>query len=192
MTPAAQNGIDHLHEPDDGASDAEEQEIGKEHDADADETVAAVEAPLDPVIRRAVTIGRDRLAVQRLAPVEPGTAEQHAENPHLLRAVRIVLGLALRVMLAVNRRPLAGDHARGQPEPEPEEMADRRMQAESAMRLVAVQENRDRRDGDVGQPERDPEVSPEREIDEAVKPHWAVPLHWAPVLIAALLYRRGP
>ncbi len=57
--------------------------------------------------------------------------------------MRIFFRLAAGVVLAVNRHPLAGDHAGREPEPEAEEVADRGMHRQRTMRLVAVQENRD-------------------------------------------------
>jgi hypothetical protein len=59
-----------------------------------------------------------------------------------LRAMRILSGLALRVMLAVYCRPVTCHHTRRQPQPEAETMADGRMQLERAMRLTAVKGRR--------------------------------------------------
>jgi hypothetical protein len=53
--------------------------------------------------------------------------------------VRIVLGLALRVVLAMDRDPLLRHHAGRQPEPEAEEVRRDRMQLERPVRLRPVQ-----------------------------------------------------
>ena len=42
------------------------------------------------------------------------------------------------------------------------------MQRQSAVRLMAVQEDRDARDRDVGERQRDADVAPEREIQQTV------------------------
>jgi hypothetical protein len=69
--------------------------------------------------------------------------------------VRIILGLALGVVLAVDRDPFLGHHAGGQPEPEAEEVRRQCVQIERAVRLCTVQKNRDRGDGDVRRHERE-------------------------------------
>jgi hypothetical protein len=66
-----------------------------------------------------------------------------------LRLCGIVFGLALGVCLAVDRDPLLGHHAGAEPEPEAEEVRRDRVQVERAVRLRAVQEDRDRGDRDV-------------------------------------------
>jgi hypothetical protein len=68
--------------------------------------------------------------------------------------------LALGVVLAVDGRPLPGDHAGRQPQPEAEEVAGDRVKVQRPMRLVAVQEDGDAGDGDVGQAQRDQHVTP--------------------------------
>ncbi len=62
----------------------------------------------------------------------------------------IVCTFALRVVLAVNRYPLLGLHARGQPQPEAEEMTDQRVQIQRPMGLVAMKKDCYRRDADMG------------------------------------------
>ena len=106
---------------------------------------AAVEVALDPVVGRAVAVALERLAVLRFLAIELGAFQHDLADAVDLRAVRIVDGLALRVVLAMDRGPLLGHHAGGEPQPETEEMAGDRMQVERAMRLMAVQINRDRR-----------------------------------------------
>jgi hypothetical protein len=58
------------------------------------------------------------------------------------------------MVLAMHGHPLARDHSRGEPQPEAEEVTDRGMQRESAVRLVPVEEDRDAGDRDVPQQQR--------------------------------------
>jgi hypothetical protein len=76
-------------------------------------------------------------------------------------------GFALGVMLAMDRRPLLGHHAGGQPQPATEEMRHQRMQIERAMRLMAVQEDGHRGNGDVRQTQRCQHVGPPGPIDDS-------------------------
>jgi hypothetical protein len=78
-------------------------------------------------------------------------------------------------MLAMYCDPLARDHARREPEPEPEEMTRDRMQIERAMRLMAMEEDRDTRDRHVREQQRDCDVAPDREIENAAERHLFVP-----------------
>lgn len=100
--------------------------------------------------------------------VQLGTREQHGFNAVHVRAVRVFGLLTLGVVLAVNGRPLFGDLAGGQPQPETEEMRRNGMQVQSAVRLVTVQENRDTGNGDVGQPQGDQHHLPPRKVEQAV------------------------
>ena len=50
-------------------------------------------------------------------------------------------------------------------------MAYRRAQVERVMRLVAMQVNRHAGDGDVRQPQRDDDVTPGRQTQQAIKRH---------------------
>ena len=84
-----------------------------------------------------------------------------------LRAVGVLCGLALGVVLAMDGRPLLGDHAGGQPQPEAEEMRHHWVQIDRAMRLTAMQVYGDRGDCDVGKPERDEHIPPPWEVEKA-------------------------
>jgi hypothetical protein len=84
-----------------------------------------------------------------------------------LGTVRILGGFAFAMVLAMDSRPLLGHHARGQPQPATEEMRHQRMQVERAMRLMAVQKNGYRGNGDVGQSQRCQHVGPPRPVDDS-------------------------
>ncbi len=120
-----------------------------------------------------MAVALHRLRDVRFLDVQPHAGPQHAVQAVDLRAVRVVGGLALGVVLAVDRGPLLGDHAGREPEPEAEEMRHDRMQVERAVRLVAVQVDRDRGDGDVRQAERDQREAPPGEIQQTVEEHQA-------------------
>jgi hypothetical protein len=66
------------------------------------------------------------------------------------RAVRVFLGFALGVVLAMDRGPLARDHRSGQPGPEAEEMRQHRMEIHAAVGLAAMQVQGHREDGELG------------------------------------------
>ncbi len=81
------------------------------------------------------------------------------------RAVRVVRGFAFGVVLAVDGGPLAGVHRRGQPQPETEEVLERRVQLQRAMRRVAMQVDRDADNGDVSQQQRGRDELPDRQVE---------------------------
>ncbi len=85
--------------------------------------------------------------------------------------MRILGGLALGVVLAVDRGPFLGDHARGEPQPEAEEMGDHGMQVERAVRLATVQVERHPRDRDLREDEERDKVAPPGEFQQALKHH---------------------
>jgi hypothetical protein len=53
----------------------------------------------------------------------------------------VLFRLALGVVFTMNGRPFLGDHARRQPQPEPEEMTHGRMQLQSPVSLGAMEKN---------------------------------------------------
>ncbi len=97
-------------------------QVDDQRQADALPAEAGVEVALEPVVGRAVAVALDRLAVVRFLDVEEHAGPEHPVDAQDLRAVRVVGGFALGVVLAVDRCPLLGDHAGGQPQPEAEEM----------------------------------------------------------------------
>ncbi len=64
----------------------------------------------------------DGFLVLGFLAIQLGAFQQHFADAAGLRAVRIVLGLALGVVLAVDGGPFLGHHTRRQPEPEAEEV----------------------------------------------------------------------
>ena len=111
----------------------------------------------------------ERLAVLRFVAVELGALEQHRANAARLRAVRILVGFDLGVMLTMDGHPLLRDHAGGEPQPKTKEMADGRTEIEGAMGLCAMQENRDARDRDMSHRQRNDDITPPRQRHQAVR-----------------------
>ena len=106
---------DHLHGPNGQPGNPEQGDVQDQHQAHALPAVAGVQVALDPVFRRAVAELRQGFLVLGFLTVELGTAPQHGFDAARLRAVRVFRGLAFGVVLAVNRDPFLGDHARAQP-----------------------------------------------------------------------------
>lgn len=79
------------------------------------------------------------------------TVLQHLAQAARLRAVRIIHGLAASAVRALDRRPCPGDHSGPEPKPEAKEMLRQRMQLDCTVRLMTMQEDGDRDDGDQGQ-----------------------------------------
>ena len=154
---------EHLHRPDRDADGPEQQHVNGKHQGDALAAVRRVHVALQPVVRRAVAVLVEGRAVFRLFAVELRPLEQHAADAVDLRTVRVLRRLDLGVVFAVDGGPLLGNHAGREPQPEAEEVRNRRMQIKRAVRLVAVQVNRHRRNRDVREPERSQHVAPPRQ-----------------------------
>lgn len=82
--------------------------------------------------------------------------------------MRIFFGIALGVVLAVDGSPFLGHLAGGQPQPETEEVRRDRVQFQSTVRLVAMQEDRHAGNGDVGQDQRHANRCPGTEAGHAI------------------------
>jgi hypothetical protein len=85
--------------------------------------------------------------------------------------MRILDGLALGVVLAMDGGPLLGHHAGREPQPEAEEMRHHRMQLERAMRLAAVQVDGYGGDRHVREAETAEQVAPPGKIEQAGENH---------------------
>ncbi|MNO72932.1 hypothetical protein D3C76_638880 [compost metagenome] len=161
----------HLHCPDGDADGAEQQQVDYRHQRDAAQLVARVEVALDPVVRAVLAVDAQGFGVARLFPVKLGTLAQHRAQALVQRAVRVVGGFALGVVLAVDGSPFAGVLRRGQPQPETEEVLERAIELQGPVRGVAVQVDRDADDGHVGHQQGDADQLPGRQVEQAVVPH---------------------
>src|SRR6476469_5754466 len=93
----------------------------------------------DPVRRRPDTESLQIVLVCCCTLVQVDPSPEHSADAEDLRAVRVLGGLAARMMFAMHRDPLPRDHAGGQPAPEAEKVCDHGMELHAAMRLAAVQ-----------------------------------------------------
>lgn len=117
-----QGNPQHLEPPDGESERAEQAQVEQRHEGDTGIGKAGVEAALDPVVRTVLAVEAQGFRILRLAPIQFGPPAQNGEQALVPRAVGVVDGFALGVVLAVDGRPLAGVHGRGQPQPETEEM----------------------------------------------------------------------
>ena len=100
---------------------------------------AAVQVSLEPVGRCADAVLVHRRLVVRGDAIQIHALQHHGLDAEHLRAMRIFLGLALGVVLAMDRDPFLGHHAGRNPRPETEEVGERRMEIDAAVRLAAMQ-----------------------------------------------------
>ncbi len=158
----------HLHGEDDEPDPAEQHGVDDQHQQQARIAEACVNVVLDPVVRRALAERLHGFGVLAFRPVEAEPTEQYARKTPGLRTVRIVLGLAASMMLAMHGDPFPRDLSRGQPQPEAEEVTHGGVQRERAVRLAPVQEDRDRRDRYLGEHQRDAGIRPRRECQQTI------------------------
>jgi hypothetical protein len=71
-------------------------------------------------------------------------------------------------MLSVDGNPFLGHHARADPRPETEKVGEHGMEIHTAMRLAAMQIQRDRKDGQLRHDEEIDELGHPRRVGEAV------------------------
>ncbi|OMP13813.1 hypothetical protein COLO4_00898 [Corchorus olitorius] len=158
----------HLHGPHRQAQRTEHQHVEDQHQTDALPRELRIHVLLDPIVRRTVAELLDRFLVLGLSAIQLRAFHQHLADASGLRAVRILFGFALGVVLAVNGGPFLRDHAGGQPQPETEEVSGDGMHVQRPVRLAAVQKNRDAGDGDVRHHQRENQDLPPGPIQGAV------------------------
>jgi hypothetical protein len=151
----------HLDRPQRDADEAEQREADEQIQRRAQRGVRRVEVALDPVVRAALAVLLDRLAIGARFLVQLDALPEHGLDALDLRAVRIFLGLDLGVVLAVDRRPFLGDHRGRKPRPETEGVRQHRVEVHRAMRLRTMQVQRHGEDGELrGDQEIDREGDP--------------------------------
>jgi len=122
---------------------------------------------LDGIVRRAAAVLFDVRTHAAGFAVQLHAMPEHLADAAGDRAVRVILGFHLGVVLAVDGHPLAGDHRGGQPQPEAEDMCDRRMEIDPAMGLAAVQVQGDREDGELGEYQQHRQHGPAAQAEHA-------------------------
>src|SRR6202521_1458247 len=129
----------HLYGPDRQADRPKQRDVDNQHQTDTVPGKARIDVALDPVLGRTATIPFERFEILRLVAVKLGAFPEDLLDATRLRAVRIFVGFNLSVVLAVDGDPLLGHHARGEPQPEAEKVADCRMEIEAPMGLASMQ-----------------------------------------------------
>ncbi len=132
VSPVVANAIDdaggrdrnpcHLYCPDGQPDGAEQHQIDNHHQINAKTVVFVVHVVFQPVVGCAGTEFFDACFIFAGGTVKFGAFKKHFFDTQNLRAVRIFRRFATGVVLAMDCRPLTGDHAGGQPEPETEKM----------------------------------------------------------------------
>src|SRR6202011_2486718 len=121
----------HLNRPDRRPDRTEQREVDHQHQAAALPGKRRIDIALYPVIGRAETIFLERFLILRFVAIQLRTLPEHLLDASGLRAMRVVVRLDLRVMLAMDGHPLLGQHAGREPEPETEEVTDCRVEVEA-------------------------------------------------------------
>ena len=157
----------HLDRPDRDAGRAEQGGVDRQHQHRAEVGVRCVQLALDPVVGAAAAVLLDIAAQRARLAVQLHAAPEHRADALVHRAVRILLGLALGVVLAMDRHPLLHDHRRGKPAPEAEEVRQHRVEVDAAVRLAAVQVQRHGEDGELRDHQQVGQQAPDAGLDEA-------------------------
>src|SRR4030095_2343892 len=118
----------HLDRPDGYAERAEQHGIDDQHQTATLQGKARGEIALDPVLWRAMTKFFDGFGIFRLVAIELGALPEDFLDPARLRTVRICVGFDVGMVLTMNGDPFLRHHARRNPQPEAEEVANRWME----------------------------------------------------------------
>ena len=132
---------------------------------------ARVEIALDPVVRAVLAVDAQGVLVLRLGLVQLRACAQDGEQALVHRAVRILDGLALGMVLTVDSGPFARVHPCGQPQPETEEVLQRGVQVECTVGGIAMQVDGHADDGDMRQHQGNCHQLPRRQVEKTVEPH---------------------
>ena len=98
---------------------------------------------LDPVVRRALAVLLEHAGLADGLAVVEGALEDDVAQAFDERAMRIAFAIGERVMLAMAGDPFLRDDRRGEPEPEAHRERGEVVQPHAAMRLRAMEEQRD-------------------------------------------------
>ena len=160
---------EHLHRPYRGAKKSKQHKLRCKQNHNSRRRAGAVNLALNKIVRQTVVaVSFHGLFPGGLVAVQLSPVVQHRIDAAGGGAVRILIGLDLGVVLAVDRDPLAGDEPGCQPQPEPHRMRNKRVQLQAAVRLAAMQVNGHTNDRDVRQPESQQDIPQPRELKQAL------------------------
>ena len=140
----------HLDRPHRHAHESEQRKADEQQQRGAGQRMTGIDVAFDPIVRRALAVLLDRDAIAAGFPIQLDAAPKYRTDAFDHRAVRIFFSLAFRMVFAMDRDPLLGDHRSGEPDPQAEKVRDDRVEIDTAVRLAAVQIKRHREDGDLG------------------------------------------
>jgi hypothetical protein len=146
---------------------AEEKQIRSAHQDHSGTRVLRVDVPLQPIVRRTVSITPYSIRVVRFLDVEQNPAPQHAVDAEQLRAVRIAQTIPMGMVLPMDGNPFARDHPCREPDPQAEHVARHRVQLESAVRLMPVQKKRHTHDCHVRKAGGRDDVAPPPQVQQS-------------------------
>ena len=125
----------HLHRPNCAADWPKQDQVRGKHQPHALPAKCGIDVAFDPVVGRAVAIFIHRFLFPGLDTVKLCALRNHFLDTVNLRAVRVFLGLAFGVMLAMDGHPFLGHLAGCKPQPETKEVARDRVQVHATVRL---------------------------------------------------------
>src|SRR5215831_16494887 len=129
----------HLNQPHHKSPHTEEEKIRDEGEGRSKQAEWLVDATFDDVVRGALSVLFDEGLIVSRGVIERGAVEHDAPDPVDDRAVRILVGIDVSVMVTVHRHPLARWHRSPHPEPESHEVLHYRVEGDTAMRLTPMQ-----------------------------------------------------
>jgi hypothetical protein len=152
----------------DEARRTEQHDVEHRQDAYSRVREPTVDVALEPVVGRSFTVLAQRLLVLRFGPVQLSPFEDDLSEAEDQRTVRIALLLAMSMVLAMNGHPFLGWGAGAEPQPKAEEVTQRRMQIDRAMRLISMKPKGDAHHRDVRPKKGHDDVTPQAQIEHAI------------------------
>src|SRR5262249_32846655 len=141
---------EHLDTPDDRANEeAEEIDVDRQHEQDADPIQLAEQVALDPVVRRSLSVLLEHAWLTNGLAIVERTLEDDVAEALDEGAMRIAFAIGKCVVLAMAGDPFFRDDGGGQPEPDPHRQRRDIVELHAAMRLVPMKEQSDAHVGEV-------------------------------------------
>ncbi len=166
-----------LEQPDQEAvRGAEHQQLDRQEEQRATKAVPGIQVLVHPVFLDADAIGFHQVGIARRLAVQERALAQDGPQAVDAWAVRVVLGIALGVVLAVHRDPgLGGDAVGGQPDPHAKQLAQGGMKCHGAVAARAVQIQLAGEDGHDVRPRHGQRDAHGAELDESFE-HGILPV----------------